>query len=166
MTLSNTIHNLLQAYDSFTNFAGGPDLPWVVEAYDGLDDNTVQIMIRSLCYAWAAGQRAVGCYDGFVERLAQDLFEALPTWDDARVPEQKVAWLRRLGVQHVLPEPEARPPANAQGDLYQAVWADLTDAEREAITDMAAFFQIALREATLMYHLGRALGKTGNSAPD
>jgi hypothetical protein len=165
MTLSNAIHNLLQAYDSFTDFAGGPDLPWVVEAYDELDDNTVQIMIRSLCYAWAAGQRAAGCYDGFVERLAQDLFEALPTWDGAQAPEQKVDWLRRIGVQHVLPEPEARPATDAHDDLYHAVWAGLTDAEREAITDMAAFFQIALPEATLMYHLGRALGRAGNNTP-
>src|SRR3954452_15240079 len=109
MALSADMHHLLLAYDGLTNFAGGPDLPWVLKTYEQLDDSTLRNMIWAFSYAWAAGQLAAGYFHGNVECLAQTLFTALPTWDDTLPRESKVRWLQRLGVDAILPEPEPRP---------------------------------------------------------
>jgi hypothetical protein len=157
MGLTDDTRHLLLAYDSFTNFAGGPDLPWVVDVYETLDDDPVQTMVWSLCYAWAVGQRAAGCYENSIEGLAQSLFWKLPTWDDRWSQDRKAAWLNQLGIQMVLPEPDPRPlPAPLPGD-DPSRWSDLDSVERNAIEDMAAYFQLGLPETILLYQLGRAL---------
>ncbi|HJZ49383.1 MAG TPA: hypothetical protein VKE41_19535 [Roseiflexaceae bacterium] len=155
MAISTDVHQLLRAYDGLTNFAGGPDLPWVLETYAQLDDSTVLNMIQAFCYAWAAGQRAAGCYKGSVECLAQAIFAALPTWDDALPREAKATWLRHLGIVAILPEPEPRQAACTCSP--SASWSDLDRTDHSAIEDMANYFQIGIAETTLLYHLGRAL---------
>jgi hypothetical protein len=157
MALSVEMHNLLSAYDSFTNFAGGPDLPWAIEVYDRLEDQIVSHMIRELCYIWAAGQRAIGCYEGNVEDMAQSLFQALPGWDDTLPKERKIAWLHSIGIRTVLPEPEPRPTELAAGNGHMTWEGDLNAADQSAVEDMAAYFQIGLPETILLYRLGRAL---------
>ena len=102
MALSIDITTSCSAYDGLTNFTGGPDLPWVLETYEELDDCTLRNMIWAFSYAWAAGQRAAGYYHGNVECLAQSLFAALPTWDNALPRESKRIWLQRLGVDAIL----------------------------------------------------------------
>jgi len=156
MALSMDMRHLLRAYEGLTNFAGGPDLPWVLETYEQLDDCTVRNMIWAFCYAWAAGQRAAGCYDGNVDRLAQALFAALPGWDDALPCEGKAVWLRRLGVEAILPEPEPRPSTPAQSNAVTS-WSDLDRIDHDAIDDMSTYFQIGIPETTLLYRLGQAL---------
>jgi hypothetical protein len=157
MALSIETRRLLHTYDSFTNFAGGPDLPWDADVYHCLNDDTVIVMVRSLCYAWATGQRAVGYYNGEVEQLAHALFLALPYWDEAWPREAKRAWLYQLGVHSVAPEPEPRPATQpiytAQSDVYH-----LTSSDREPLEDMAAFFRIPMAEAVLLFRIGQALG--------
>ena len=155
MALSTNMCHLLRAYDGLTNFTGGPDLPWVMEIYEQLDDTTLRNMIWSLSYAWAAGQRAAGCYHGSVERLAQALFTALPTWDDALPREAKEIWLRRLGIDTILPAPEPRPVA--PGCCLGAAWGELDRTDRTAIEDMATYFRIGIPETMLLYRLGQAL---------
>ena len=52
MALSTDMHHLLLAYDGLTNFAGGPDLPWVLETYEQLDDSTLRkTMLWAFSYA-------------------------------------------------------------------------------------------------------------------
>ena len=155
MPLSSDIRQLLLAYDGLTNFAGGPDLPWVLETYEQLDDSTLRNMIWAFSYAWAAGQRAAGYYHGSVECLAQAIFAALPTWDDALPHEGKQIWLRHLGIDAILPEPEPRP--TAPGCCSGANWGDLDRTDRTAIEDMATYFRIGIPETTLLYRLGQAL---------
>ena len=153
MTLSADTRQLLLAYNSFTDFAGGPDLPWVVEIYEGLEDDTVRHMIWALCYAWAAGQRAAGCFEESVETLAQALFFKLPIWEDTWSQDSKAAWLNELGIQMIMPEPEPRPT----GNKYPAKWNDLDSIDRNAVEDMAEYFQLGLPETLLLYSMGRAL---------
>ena len=157
MALSVEMRTLLCAYDSFTDFAGGPDLPWAVEVYDRLENEIVGHMIQELCYVWAAGQRAAGCYEGNVDNLAQSLFQALPGWDDTLPRESKIAWLHSIGVHTVLPEPEPRPAEPAAGNGHIPWWSDLDAADQSAVADMAAYFQIGLPQAILLYRLGYAL---------
>ena len=157
MTLSTNMHRLLLAYDGLTNFAGGPDLPWVLETYVQLDDTTLRNMIWALSYAWAAGQLAAGYYQGNVECLAQALFTALPTWDDALPPRDKQIWLQRLGVDTILPEPEPRP--TAPECCFAIKWGDLNCSDHAAIKDMATYFRIDIPETTLLYRLGQVLSQ-------
>jgi hypothetical protein len=157
MTLSTETRHLLRAYDGLTNFAGGPDLPWVIETYEELDDGTVRNMIWAFCFAWAAGQRAASCYDGSVDSLTEALFAELPTWDDGLPREGKILWLRRLGVRVVLPEPEPRPTTPVLNSSPATAWGELDRFDRNAIEDMATYFQIGIRETTLLYWLGQAL---------
>jgi|SRR5579859_6558974 len=155
MALSPATRRLIQAYDEFTNFAGGPDLPWVVAVYEELDDTTARAMIRALCYAWAAGQRAAGYYRGQIERLAQALFISLPHWNNDFPRAHKLLWLYRLGIQGAPPEPEQRPQITRI--IPPSDQIEIRPEDREPIKDMAAFFQIDLAEATLLYRLGQAL---------
>jgi hypothetical protein len=157
MALSAEARRLLLAYDSFTDFAGGPDLPWVVEVYETLDDDSVRRMIWALCYAWAVGQHAAGCYEHSIESLAQSLFRKLPTWDDRWSQDEQAAWLNQLGVQMIMPEPEPRPIPAQGGDRYPQRWGELDSADRSAVEHMAAFFNLGLPETILLYHLSRAL---------
>ena len=157
MTLSTNMHRLLLAYDGLTNFAGGPDLPWVLETYEQLDDCTLRNMIWSFSYAWAVGQLAAGYFHGNVECLAQALFTALPTWDDTLPRESKVRWLQRLGVDPILPEPEPRPAA--PDFRFAANWENLNCSDHAAIEDMASYFRIGISETTLLYRLGQALSQ-------
>jgi hypothetical protein len=158
MTLSADMHHLLLAYDGLTNFAGGPDLPWVLETYEQLDDSTLRNMIWAFSYAWAAGQRAAGYYHGNVECLAQALFTALPTWDDTLPREGKQSWLQRLGIDAILPELESRPTTS---DCCPSInIGGFECADRTAIEDMAAHFRIGTSEAMLLYQLGQLLGHT------
>jgi hypothetical protein len=157
MALSTDMQRLLLAYDGLANFAGGPDLPWVLETYEQLDNCTLRNMIWAFSYAWAAGQLAAGCFHGNVECLAQELFAALPTWDDTLPREGKQKWLRRLGVDAILPEQEPRPSAS---DCYSSInWGDLGCVDRAAIEDMASYFQIGMPETMLLYRLGQALSQ-------
>jgi hypothetical protein len=155
MALSTDMHHLLLAYDGLTNFAGGPDLPWVLETYEQLDDSTLRNMIWAFSYAWAASQLAAGYYHGSVECLAQVLFVALPTWDDALPREGKEIWLHRLGIDAIPPEPEPRP--TTPDCCSAANWGDLECSDRTAIEDMATYFRIGIPETTLLYRLGQVL---------
>ena len=157
MALSAEARHLLLVYDSFTDFAGGPDLPWVVEVYETLDDDSVRRMIWALSYAWAVGQRAAGCYEDSIESLAQALFLKLPTWDDRWSQDEKATWLNQLGVQMIVPEPEPRPTPAPESDRYPQRWGELDSTERSAVEHMAAFFNLGLPETILLYHLSRAL---------
>jgi hypothetical protein len=151
------MQHLLLAYDGLTNFAGGPDLPWVLETYDQLDDSTLRNMIWALSYAWAAGQFAAGYFHGNVECLAQSLFAALPTWDDTLSREGKQIWLLRLGVDAIQPEPEPRPTAPS---CCCATNSDnLGCCDRAAIEDMAMYFRLGIPETTLLYRLGQMLSQ-------
>src|SRR6478752_5730575 len=138
MALSIDVHHLLLAYDGLTNFTGGPDLPWVLETYEQLDDNTLRKMIWAFSYAWAAGQRAAGYYHGSIECLAQSLFAALPTWDNALPDESKQIWLQRLGVDAIQPELEPRPIASDSGSAANRGALDYGD--HSAIEDMSNYF--------------------------
>jgi hypothetical protein len=157
MALSNNMRHLLLAYDGLTNFAGGPDLPWVLETYEQLDDCTLRNMIWAFSYAWAAGQLAAGYFHGNVECLAQALFAALPTWDEALPHEGKASWLHRLGVDVPLSEPEPRPTAFDCRPI--ANWGDIDCSDRAAIEDMSTYFRIGISETTLLYRLGQALSQ-------
>ncbi len=156
MALSDNTRRALLGYDSFTDFACCPDLLWPPEIYERLDDDVAQIMLRAFCYAWAAGQQAAGIYNGSVTTLADDLFDALVTWNAQWPHQRKVDWMLSLGVQSVLLRSDPRPPE------APAAPAVISRAELEAVEDMAAFFRIANPEATLLLQIGRALG---NSAP-
>jgi hypothetical protein len=157
MSLSAEARHLLLAYDSFTDFAGGPDLPWVVEVYETLEDDSIRRMIWALSYAWAVGQRAAGCYEDSIESLAQSLFLKLPTWDDRWSQDEKAAWLNQLGVQMIVPEPEPRPIPSPEDNRYPQRWGELAATERSAVEHMAAFFNLGLPETILLYHLSQAL---------
>jgi|SRR3954469_3191724 hypothetical protein len=157
MALSADMHHLLLAYDGLTNFAGGPDLPWVLKTYEQLDDSTLRNMIWAFSYAWAASQRAAGYFHGNVECLAQALFTALPTWDDALSREGKNIWLHRLGIDTPLPEPEPRP--TTPECCSAASWVNLNCTDRIAIEDMATYFRIGFSETMLLYRLGQALSQ-------
>jgi hypothetical protein len=157
MALSAEARHLLLAYDSFTDFAGGPDLPWVVEVYETLDDNDIRRLIWALSYAWAVGQCAAGCYQDSIESLAQALFLKLPTWDEGWSQDEKAAWLTALGVQMIMPEPEPRPAAAPDSDRYPQRWGELASAERIAVEHMAAYLNLGLPETILLYHISRAL---------
>ena len=154
MTLSDNTRRALRAYDSFTDFARAPDLLWPPETYERLDDDVAQIMLRAFCYAWAAGQHAAGVYNDAVTDLANDLFDALPTWDAQWLHERKVEWTLSLGVESVLLQSCQSASAPARDS------AGLSRPELDAVEDMAYFFQIAPQEATLLLQLGRALGKS------
>ena len=154
MTLSDDTRRALHAYDSFTDFARCPDLLWPPETYERLDDDIAEIMLRAFCYAWAAGQQAAGVYTGTTSDLADDLFDALATWDAQWPHERKIEWTLSLGVKSVLLQSDQSSFA-AESDA-----ADLSCADRDAVDDMAFFFQIGPHEATLLLQLGRALGKS------
>src|SRR5215207_8117434 len=154
MALSDDTRRALCAYDSFTDFARCPDLLWPPDTYDQLDDNVAQIMLRAYCYAWAAGQQAAGVYNGSITDLADDLFDALATWDAQGTHECKVEWMLSLGVKSVLLQCDQCPPAAPIAP------PGITRAEIEAVEDMAFFFKIPHHEATLLLQLGRALGKS------
>jgi hypothetical protein len=151
MALSERTRHALGAYDSFTDFARCPDLLWPPETYERLDDNVAQIMLRAFCYAWAAGQQAAGVYAGSVTDLADELFDALATWDAQWTHQQKVEWTLSLGVKAVLLQSDQRPPVPEQP-------AAIARDDLEAVEDMAAFFKIRQHEAILLLKLGRALG--------
>ena len=154
MPLSDDTRRALRAYDSFTDFACCPDLPWSPDSYERLDDEVAQIMLHAFCYAWAASQQAAGVYSGSVSDLADDLFDALETWDPEWAHQRKVEWTLSLGVRTVLFQPDQRPPT------LPAELADISCAELDAVDDMAAYFRIARREATLLFRIGRALGRS------
>jgi hypothetical protein len=154
MTLSENTRRALRAYDSFTDFARCPDLLWPPDTYERLDDDVAQIMLRAFCYAWAAGQQAADVYSGPITDLADDLFDSLGTWNAQWSHERKTEWTLSLGVRAVLlqsDQPAPTPPATP---------ACISRADLDAVEDMAYFFQIDPREATLMFQLGRALGKS------
>jgi hypothetical protein len=153
MALSDDTRRALRAYDSFTDFARSPDLLWAPDAYEQLDDEVAQIMLRAFCYAWAAGQQAAGVYSGSVTDLADELFDALATWDAEWSHQRKVDWTLSLGVKAVLFQADQCPPA-LSGEI-----ADMSCAELDAVDDMAAYFRIPRREATLLFQIGRALSK-------
>jgi hypothetical protein len=153
MPLTSNTRQLLHAYDSFTNVAGGPDLPWVLEVYETLDDITALFMIRALCYAWAAGQYASGYYTGSVDRLADSLVAALPEWFEHKTRDEQLAALRKMGVNTLFPAPEPRPaPATVPPREHDSAGDD-----KDALQDMRSYFHIGLSEATLLYRLGRTL---------
>jgi hypothetical protein len=152
MALSNDTRRALSAYDSFTDFARAPDLLWPPDRYELLDDEVAQIMLRAFCYAWAAGQQAAGAYHGSVTDLADELFDALATWDAQWTYQRKVDWMLSLGVKSVLLQSDQRPPAPPEEP------AAISRADLEAVEDMAAFFKIPQHEATLLFQIGRALG--------
>jgi len=152
MALSDDTRRALHAYDSFTDFARAPDLLWPPDIYERLDDDVAQIMLRACCYVWAAGQQAAGVYNGSITDLADELFDALATWNAQWTDQRKVEWTLGLGVKSVLLQSDQRtlaPPVEPAG---------VSRADLEAVEDMAAFFQIARREATLLFRIGRALG--------
>jgi hypothetical protein len=153
MALSDDTRRILRAYDSFTDFARCPDLLWSPETYERLDDDVAQIMLRACCYTWAAGQQAAGVYNGAVADLADDLFDALATWDAQSTHECKVEWMLRLGVKSALLQSDQSSATPAVGT------AGLSHKDIEAVEDMAFFFHIAPEEATLLLQLGRALGR-------
>jgi hypothetical protein len=152
MALSDDTRRAISAYDSFSDFARCPDLLWPPDTYERLDDEVAQIMLRAFCYAWAAGQQAAGVYDGSVTDLADELFDALDTWDPQWTHQRKVDWTRSLGVKSVLLQSDQRPPAP------QDAPAGISRADLEAVEDMAAFFKIEQRKAHLLFQIGRALG--------
>jgi hypothetical protein len=154
MALSDDTRRAIRAYDSFTDFACCPDLLWPPETYERLDDDVAQIMLRAFCYAWAAGQQAADVYHGSVTDLADELFDALATWDAQWTHQRKVEWTLSLGVKSVLLQPDQRPPA-APVEL-----AGISSAELDAVEDMAFFFQIPRHEATLLFQIGRSLSKS------
>ena len=154
MALSDDTRRALRAYDSFTDFARCPDLLWPPATYERLDDDVAQIMLRAFCYAWAAGQQAAGVYDASVTDLADELFDALATWDAQWTHHRKVEWMLSLGVKSVLLQPDQRPPAAPVEP------AGISGVELDAVEDMAFFFHIPSHEATLLLQLGRALGKS------
>jgi hypothetical protein len=153
MTLSDDTRRALRAYDSFTDFACCPDLLWPPDTYERLDDDVAQIMLRAFCYTWAAGQQAAGVYMGSVTDLADELFDALATWDAQWTHQRKVEWTLSLGVKSVLLQSDQRPPAAPVAP------AGISRAELDAVEDMASYFQIAHHHATLLFQIGRALGK-------
>jgi hypothetical protein len=153
MPLSANTRRALQAYDSFTDFARCPDLPWVPEVYEPLDDEIAQTMLRSFCYAWAAGQQAAGVYCGAVADLADALFDQLPSWDERLSPECKLEWTLKLGVTAVLMQNEPRPLAL----VPPAECVEMSASDHEALDDMAAFFHIPCNQAALLFQIGRAL---------
>jgi hypothetical protein len=157
MALSDDTRRALRAYNSFTDFARCPNLLWPPDTYERLDDNIAQIMLRAFCYTWAAGQQAAGVYNGSVTDLADDLFDALATWNAQWTHQRKVEWTLSLGVKSVLLQSDQRPPAPPVDP------AGISRADIDAVEDMAAFFKIAQHEATLLFQIGRALG---NSVPD
>jgi hypothetical protein len=158
MALSDGTRRALRAYDSFTDFARCPDLPWSPDAYERLDDEVAQTMLRAFCYAWAASQQAAGVYGGPVADLADNLFDALPSWDVSLPHQHKLEWTLGLGVKLVLLQLDARP-VEAPACQQPAELAAMSSADRDAVEDMAAFFQIERDEATLLFRIGRALGK-------
>src|SRR5689334_1955693 len=145
MTLSADTRRALQAYDSFTDFARCPDLPWAPEVYEQLDDETAQIMLLSFCYAWAASQQAAGVYCGAVAELADALFDRLPSWDERLSQEYKLEWTLKLGVTAVLLQSEPRPPVQPTEGI------EMSASDREALDDMAAFFHIPCNQAVLLF---------------
>jgi hypothetical protein len=153
MTLCDDTRRALRAYDSFADFARCPDLLWSPDLYERLDDDVAQIMVRAFCYAWAASQQAAGVYDGSATDLADELFDALAIWDERWSHQRKVEWTLSLGVKSVLLQTDQRPPAPP------AEPAGISRADLDAVEDMAAYFQIARRDATLLFQIGRALGK-------
>ena len=157
MALSDDTRRALHAYDSFTDFARCPDLLWPPETYERLNDDVAQIMLHACCYIWAAGQQAAGVYNGSVTDLADELFDALATWNAQWTDERKVEWTLSLGVKSALRQPDQRPLAPPVEP------AGMSRADLDAVEDMATFFQIARGEATLLFRIGRALG---NPAPD
>jgi hypothetical protein len=102
MALSDDTRRALRAYDSFTDFARCPDLVWSPDTYERLDDEVAQIMLRAFCYAWAASQQAADVHSGSVADLADELFDALLTWDAQWSHQRKVEWTLSLGVKAVL----------------------------------------------------------------
>jgi hypothetical protein len=160
MALSDDTRRALRAYDSFTDFARCPDLLWPPETYERLDDDVAQIMLRAFCYAWAAGQQAADVYDGSVTDLADELFYALAIWNAQWSYHRKVEWMLSLGVKSVLLQLDQRPPAPS---ITLVEPTSISVMEIEAVEDMALFFQIPNHEATLLFQIGRALGK---SAPE
>jgi len=157
MALSDDTRRALCAYDTFTDFARCPDLLWSLDTYERLDDEVAQVMLRAFCYAWAASQQAAGVYNGAVTQLADELFDALPTWDAQWTPQRKQEWTLSLGVNSVLLQPDQRTPARPADS------SGISYVELEAVDDMAAYFQIPRRQAILLFQLGRALGRP---APD
>ena len=153
MALSDETRRALRAYDSFTDFARCPDLLWPPDIYERLDDGVAQIMLRAFCYVWAAGQQAAGVYNGSITDLADELFDALATWDAQWPHKRKVDWMLSLGVRSALLQSDQCPPAASVNV------AGLSRAEFDAVEDMAFFFKITHHEATLLLQLGRALGK-------
>jgi hypothetical protein len=156
MVLSDDTRRALYAYDSFTDFACCPDLLWSPPAYERLEEDVAQHMLQALCYVWAASQLAAKVYHGPAEELAAKLFDALPTWDSQWPHQRKVEWTLSLGVDCVLFQTDQRPPTPPQP-------AGLSCAELDAVEDMAAYFQIDAKQATLLFQIGRELGKP---APD
>jgi hypothetical protein len=154
MALSEETRRLLRAYDSFSDVVRCPDLLCSPDAYERLDDEVVQIMLRACCYTWAAGQLAAGVYAGSVTDLADELFDPLETWDARWPHRRKVEWVLALGVTSAL----------LRSDQPAQDMAELSCADRDAVEDMAYFFQIAPREATLLFYLGRALGAPAQQA--
>jgi hypothetical protein len=154
MALSDETRRALYAYDSFTDFVCSPDLLWPPESYEQLDDDVAQIMLHAFCYTWAAGQQAAGIYQGSVTDLADDLFDALATWNAQWTHQRKIEWTLTLGVKSVLLQSNQRPPTPALAPAH------ISRADLEAVEDMASFFKIANHEATLLFQIGHALGKT------
>jgi len=150
MALSDDTRRALNAYDSFTDFARCPDLLWPPDTYERLDDDVAQIMLRAFCYAWAASQQAAGVYSGSVTDLADELFDALGTWDPQWTHQRKVDWMLSLGVTSVLLQSDPRPPAPPDAP------AAISRADLEAVEDMAAFFKIEQHKAHLLFQIGRA----------
>lgn len=157
MALSDDTRRALSAYDSFTDFARCPDLLWPPDIYERLDDNVAQIMLRAFCYAWAAGQQAGGVYNGSVTDLADELFDALATWDAQWTHQRKVEWMLNLGVKSALLQSDQRPSVPSDDPIV------ISRADLEAVEDMASFFKIAQHEAHLLLQIGRALGKPVSS---
>jgi hypothetical protein len=152
MALSDDTRRALLAYDSFTDFACCPDLLWSPPAYERLEDDVAQHMLRALCYVWAASQQAAKVYHGPADELADRLCDALPTWDAQWPHQRKVEWTLSLGLDCVLFQTDQRPPTPPEP-------AGLSCAELDAVDDMASYFQIERTQATLLFQLGRALGK-------
>lgn len=156
MALSDTTKQLLRAYESFSIVAGGPTLPWIIDTYDDLDDTTAVIMLRSLCYVWAASQRAAGYYDGSVEHLSYSLFVTLPTWRANESREHHVAWLQHLGLRSLLPTPGRTAPPVSQ---------TYADQQNDLITHIQALFDVSPEHAALIQQLGHALSSNTLSLP-
>ena len=158
MALSHDTRRALRAYDSFTDFARCPDLPWAPEVYEQLDDQVALSMLGAFCYAWAASQQAAGVYSGSVINLANKLLDALPSWEESFSHQRKVEWTLSLGVKSVLLQLDSRPPLPPAYE--QPGRSGVSGADRDAVDDMATFFQITPKQATLLFQLGRALGKS------